>query len=118
MRYVSVLNTTTGETLATHARLADNIWTRFLGLQGRRALPPGAGLVLMPTNSIHMFFMLMRIDAIFVTASGEVTRVGERLRPWTLGPIAPKALYCVELPAGAAANTKAGHTIALRPVSI
>lgn len=116
MRYVSVVNTTTGQTLAQYAAVAETIITRFFGLQGKRRLPSGTGLVLIPTSSIHMFFMRIRIDAVFVAADGRVLRVGERLRPWTIGPIAPGALYCVELPAGAAANTKVGHHIELRGV--
>lgn len=116
MRYVSVVDTTTGQTLAQYAAVAETIITRFFGLQGKRHLPPGTGLVLIPTSSIHMFFMRMRIDAVFVAADGRVLHVGERLRPWTIGPIALGALYCVELPAGAAANTKVGHQIELRGV--
>ncbi len=114
MRYVSVVNTTTGETLAQYAAVAETIMTRFFGLQGKRRLPKGTGLVLMPTSSIHMFFMRFRIDAVFVATDGRVVHVGERLRPWTIGPIAPGALYCAELPAGTAANTKVGHHIELR----
>jgi uncharacterized membrane protein (UPF0127 family) len=114
MRQIAVVNTTTGETLATHAAVADTLWTRFLGLQGRRTLPSGAGLVLLPTNSIHMLFMFLRIDAVFVSRDGHVVRIGRRLRPWTLGPIARDALYCVELPERAAEHTQVGHAIELR----
>lgn len=117
MRYVSVVNTTTGQVLADRAEVADSVWRRFLGLQGRRSLPEGAGLVLLPCSSIHMLFMFLRIDALFVAADGRVVRVGRRLAPWTLGPIAPGALYCTELPAGAADGTEPGHQIELRPAS-
>lgn len=118
MRYVSVVNTTTGQTLAQYAAVAETIISRFFGLQGKRRLPLGTGLVLIPTSSIHMFFMRIRIDAIFVATDGRVVHVGERLRPWTIGPIVPGALYCVELPAGTAANTKVGHQIELRGVEV
>ncbi|HEV2458449.1 MAG TPA: DUF192 domain-containing protein [Ktedonobacterales bacterium] len=113
MRYVTVVNATTGAVLATRAGIAETVLTRFLGLQGRRELPPGTGLVLIPTSSIHMFFMRMRIDAVFADEQGRVVRVGRRLRPWTVGPIAPGALYCVELPAGTASETQPGHVIEL-----
>ena len=113
MRYVRVVNQTTGHVLARRAGVADGVWTRFMGLQGRRHLPAGAGLVLLPCASIHMLFMLMCIDAIFATREGRVLRVGHRLRPWTVGPVVPGALYCVELPAGAAEDTAEGHIIAL-----
>ena len=116
MRYVAVVNTTTGETLAWQAAVAESFVARFMGLQGRRSLPAGSGLVLLPTNSIHMFFMALRIDAIFVSASGRVERVARALRPWTIGPVVPGALYTIELPAGAAGATEPGHTIELQPM--
>lgn len=115
MRYVRIVNATTGETLAERAELAETFLTRFLGLQGRKELPAGAGLVLAPTSSIHMFFMRFPIDAVFIDASQRVTRVGRRLRPWTVGPLAPGALCCIELPAGRADATEPGHMIQMEP---
>jgi uncharacterized protein len=114
MRYVSVVNASTGELLAERAMVAETPLARFLGLQGKRLLPEKSGLVLMPNNSIHTFFMRMRIDAIFVGQDGKVVKVGRQLRPWRIGPIALGALYCVELPAGAAVSTATGQTIELR----
>lgn len=113
MRYLRVVNTTTGETLAERAEVAETFMTRFLGLQGRKELPQGAGLVLAPTNSIHMFFMRFPIDAVFIDEAQRVTRVGRRLRPWTVGPLAPGAICCIELPAGRADATQPGHVIEL-----
>lgn len=114
MRYVAMVNASTGKTLAGRAGVADSILTRFLGLQGKRQLPAGSGLILLPSNGIHMFFMFLRIDAVFVGESGRVLRVARGLRPWTIGPIVPGALYCAELPEGAAADTQPGHVIELR----
>lgn len=118
MRYVSVTNASTGALLASHAAVAESFFARLLGLQFRRALPPGAGLVLLPSSSIHMFFMFMRIDAIFVSSENMVVRVARRLRPWTVGPIVPNALYCIELPAGAAQGTEPGHAIELAQTAV
>lgn len=114
MRYVSVVNVSTGETLAECAGVAETLLSRFIGLQGKRALPEGGGLVLLPNNGIHTLFMRMPIDVVFVSQVGRVVRVGRGLHSWRIGPIAPKALYCVELPAGRAATTIAGHSIELR----
>ncbi len=113
MRYVRVTNQTTGRVLAERAAVAEHFWHRFLGLMGRPNLPRGAGLVLLPTESIHMLFMRFAIDAVFATREGHVVRVARRLRPWTVGPIVPSALYCVELPVGAAQGTDEGHIIQL-----
>lgn len=113
MRYVKVVNQTTGETLATRAAVADGVWSRFVGLQFARSLPAGAGLVLLPCESIHMFFMRFAIDAVFAAEDGRVVKVGRRLKPWTIGPFARKALYCLEIPAGAADDTREGHRLQL-----
>ncbi|MEO7000707.1 MAG: DUF192 domain-containing protein [Ktedonobacterales bacterium] len=116
MRSVRVVNETNGETLAAHAAVAESFWARFVGLQGRHELPSGSGLVLLPTSSIHTFFMRLPIDAVFVAEDGRVVRVGRRLLPWRIGPIASGALYCIELPANAANATQPGHIITLQPV--
>ncbi len=116
MRLARVVNVTTGETLAERAEVAESFFDRFMGLQGRADLPAGAGLVLAPTSSIHMFFMRFPIDAVFVDSAWRVTKVGRRLRPWSVGPIAPGALCCVELPAGAAERTQPGHIVEMQPV--
>jgi uncharacterized membrane protein (UPF0127 family) len=115
MRSVSVVNVSTGEILAKQALVAETMFSRFMGLQGKRSLPEGGGLILMPTNAIHTLFMMMTIDPVFVSQTGKVLRIGRRLHPWRLGPIVPYALYCVELPAEKAAATDIGHTIELRP---
>lgn len=116
MRLARVVNVTTGETLAERAEIAESFYDRFMGLQGRPGLPVGAGLVLAPTNSIHMFFMRFPIDAVFIDSAWRVTKIGRQLRPWTIGPFAPGALYCIELPAGAAERTLPGHTVQLQPM--
>ncbi|HEV2236148.1 MAG TPA: DUF192 domain-containing protein [Ktedonobacterales bacterium] len=117
MRYVRVINRTTGQTLAERAPVAETAWSRFAGLQLRPSLPRGEGLVILPCGSIHMFFMRFPIDVVFATREGQVVRVGRGRRPWTVGPFAPRALYCVELPAGAAAETREGHAIQLERLS-
>jgi uncharacterized membrane protein (UPF0127 family) len=116
MRLARVVNMTTGETLAERAEIAETFYDRFMGLQGRTFLPAGAGLVLAPTSSIHMFFMRFPIDAVFIDSAWRVTKVGRNLRPWTVGPFASGSLYCVELPAGAAERTLPGHTVQLQPL--
>jgi uncharacterized membrane protein (UPF0127 family) len=116
MRNIRVVNVSTGEILAERALVAETLLSRFMGLQGKRALPEGGGLILIPTNAIHTLFMMMPIDAVFVSQAGKVLRIGRRLHPWRLGPIVPHALYCIELPAEKAEATSIGHTIELHPV--
>ena len=106
MRLARVVNVTTGETLAARAEVAESFFDRFMGLQGRADLPVGAGLILAPTSSIHMFFMRFPIDAVFVSrpdADGvrRVRSVHRGLRAWTgLVPLVRGADGVLELPVG------------------
>lgn len=99
-------NLTRDEVLADRVEVAASLWAKFLGLMGRRSLPPGSGLWLPSSNGIHMFFMRMPIDAVFVgrrdgAGSRRVLSVHRRLRPWTgLVPLVRGADGVLELPAG------------------
>ena len=93
--------------------IADGPWLRLRGLLGRRALEPGDGLLLKPSNSIHMFFMRFAIDAVFLDADLRVVKVVRGLRPWRLAA-ARGAKVVVELAAGAAGALEPGDELALR----
>jgi uncharacterized membrane protein (UPF0127 family) len=111
MRKVRVINRTRGSVLADQAELADNYWTRFMGLMGRRSLPAGGGLVLQPGGSIHMWFMRMPLDVIHVDKNDRVTHVLRGIRPWRLGPLFVGNKRAIELPVGMAETTHVGDTI-------
>jgi uncharacterized membrane protein (UPF0127 family) len=97
--------------LAERLSLADNTWTRFVGLMGRGALPPGEGLWIEPCNSIHMFFMRFAIDAVFLDRQNRVKRVLRTLKPWRVSPIVFGARTVVELPAGSVPQGIDGHRL-------
>jgi uncharacterized membrane protein (UPF0127 family) len=90
----------TGQVLAERLDVANTSWARFVGLMGRSELPPGAGLLIEPCNSIHMFFMRFPIDAVFLDRERRVKRVVLKLKPWRISPIVFGAKSVVELPAG------------------
>jgi len=99
-------NLTRGTILAERVEVAASLWARFLGLMGRAGLPGGDGLWLPSTNGIHMFFMRIPIDAIFLGRVGTdgarpVLSVHRGLRPWLgLVPLIRGADGCIELPVG------------------
>lgn len=93
----------TGEPLATRCELANNAWTRFKGLMGRPSLPAGEGLLIVPCNSVHCFWMRFAIDVLYLARDGEVLRVAADLRPGSIGPFVKGARAVLELPAGTAA---------------
>ena len=98
------LTTSTGTTVAGSVAMAETPWQRFVGLMGRRELAADAGLCLRPCSSIHMFFMRMAVDAVFVDKDGVVVRIYASLRPWRMTRVVRKAKACIELPAGTAAS--------------
>jgi uncharacterized membrane protein (UPF0127 family) len=113
MRQVRVINNTRDAVLADRAELADNYWTRFMGLMGRRELPPGAGLVLKPGGGIHMWFMRIPLDVIHVDRSDRVTHVLRGIKPWRFGPLFVGNKLAIELPLGAANATQVGDIVTI-----
>ncbi len=68
-------------------------------------LPDGSGLVIVPCNSIHMFFMRYPLDVIFLDKSGVVIFTYHGIKPWRVGRIVKGARTAIELPAGTIART-------------
>jgi uncharacterized protein len=119
VRLVKIVNRTREAVIAERAEMAENIWTRFKGLMGRRGLDKGTGLVIFPNNGVHMFFMRFAIDVLHVAADGTILKICHSLKPWRVGPIVRKCKYTVELPAGVArlTGTAEGDRIELIPLS-
>jgi uncharacterized membrane protein (UPF0127 family) len=106
-----VINRTRGAVIAEQAEVADNFWTRFVGLMGRRELPAGGGLVLKPGGGIHMWFMRIPLDVVHVDQRDRVTHVLRGIKPWRFGPLFVGHKVAIELPVGAAASTQVGDEI-------
>ena len=94
------LQTDGGKVVATNVVVAQNMWTRFLGLMGRSELPEGEGLCIKPCNQIHMFFMRIPLDVAFVDGAGVVLHVCHTIRPWRVSRMVGKSKAAIELPAG------------------
>lgn len=71
-----------GRVVCERCALADGPLTRLRGLLGRRALPPGEGLLLRPSPSIHTWGMRFAIDAVFLTADLEVLAIRPAMPAW------------------------------------
>lgn len=115
MRKVQVLNRTRGSVVAQNGEMAESVWTRFMGLMGRKTLAENGGLVIYPNNGVHMFFMRFPIDVLHCADDGTVLRIMTDLKPWRVGPIVKRCKYTVELPAGTAtrSGTQPGDRIEL-----
>lgn len=110
-----ITNYTQQSTLADSARRADNFLSRGRGLMLASDLPHGAGLVIEPCNSIHMFFMRFPLDVLFLDKQGQVLFMYRGIKPWRVGRIVKGAKTAIELPLGAidATGTQLGDTIIL-----
>ena len=114
-------NETRGTIIAADVETAASLWSRFMGLMGRRSLEPGHALWLTGTNGIHMFFMRFAIDAVFLgkpaaDGSRPVLSVHRRLRAWTgMVPLVRGAAGVLELPVGSidASGTIRGDSVRL-----
>lgn len=91
---VRVVKRDTGEVLLPAARWCGSFLCRLRGLQFRRRLRPGEGLILakdrdtISASSIHMFFVTFPITAVWINGEGKVTSVqlAEPWRPYYASP--------------------------------
>ena len=100
-----IVNRTRGIVIADQVEVAASFVERGKGLIGRRHLPPGFALAIMPCNGIHMFFMSIAIDVAHVDRDGRVIRILHAIQPGRPGPIVLKSAWVIELPAGTADAT-------------
>ena len=96
-----IVNQTRGTIVCEQAEIADNPWLRLRGLLGRGSLPPGRGMLLKPTPSVHSAFMRFEFDAIFLDKEMRVLRIAEEIPRWR-ARAAKGARAVLELSAGEA----------------
>ena len=95
--------------------VADTFLTRLAGLMLRQKLPVKTGLLLVPCNSVHMFFMRFAIDVIYIDKEYKIIKVVKSLRPWVGLSMCSQAWATLEMAAGEAARCgcEVGKRIAL-----
>ena len=112
-RFVTVLKLSNQQQIADQCSVADHFLSRLKGWMGVSSLARGSGLLLSPCNDIHMWFMRVSIDAVFLQyekttpqgAHWKVTSVFKELKPWKVLPVRDaSAQATLELPAGMVAS--------------
>ena len=98
-----LVNSRTGEAVATAVEIADTRQTRNRGLLGRDSIPASTALMLSPCFSIHTAFMRFAIDAVFVDREGTVVRIVREMPAWRVAA-SWRARAVIEIAAGAAAR--------------
>jgi len=99
------------------AEVAENPWTRAVGLLGRKELGEGRGLWIRPCRSIHTLFMRFPIDVAYLSSDGTVVKTCARLRPFRLSMGGRQAHSVLELPPGSLerAGLKIGDRLLCSP---
>jgi uncharacterized membrane protein (UPF0127 family) len=115
-KILEVRNLTRDSQIAAGVRPADHVWSRIVGLLGRRRLAADEGLLLTPCNSVHTFFMFFPIDILYLSREHVVLKAVTPLRPFRLSACL-KGHATLELPAGAieASGTQVGDRLAVTP---
>jgi uncharacterized protein len=117
---MAVLKKSDGTVVASSVEMADTLFREVTGVMFRRRLEPGFALIFdlgreMRANAaIHMVFVFVSIDVIYLDSSRTIVDIKRNLRPF-IGLAIPKkaARYAIEMPAGAAAERglKAGDKL-------
>lgn len=118
MRRVRVINATRHQVLAERAEVAESFLRRGIGLLGRSDWEQSDGLVIVPSDGVHSFFMKLTIDVLHLTKDGTVKKILPAMKPWRIGPIVWGGHAVVELPPGTAVRTGTvvGDQIVIEPI--
>jgi len=97
-----LIEASNGRVVCERLRIADRFWSRLIGLQFRRTLPTGEGLLLVPCASVHTLFVRFAIDIVMLDERFEVIEVRTHVRPWRFIVPQRRTHAMLELPAGTA----------------
>ncbi|MGE5613250.1 MAG: DUF192 domain-containing protein [Bacillota bacterium] len=113
-----VRNVSRNTLLAEKCGHARKFVSRLIGLQFRKNLPPGHGLLITPCKSIHTFFMRFPIDVVFIDGDNTVLHILEGIKPWRVSRVVWNSRGVLELPGGvvSATGTNVGDKLEFSPV--
>lgn len=96
-----ITNISNNSVVFSNGEVAKTFWQRFLGLMGRKSISSDYALVFYNASSIHMFFMRIALDLIFLDKKMRVMRIAKNVQPWRM--VYCKGAYCtIECGAGKA----------------
>src|SRR5258705_9109385 len=81
---IRAVNTTRGTLVGESIRVAETGLTRIVGLLGERELPPGDGLLIVPSQGVHTLGMRFAIDVAFLDGQWNVIAIKRDLRPFRM----------------------------------
>ena len=98
-REVFVYNKTKETFLSFRVKVADSIFSRLIGLLGKRSLKPDSGVWIVPANSVHTLGMMFSFDLILIDKDFRVVGIRELLKPFRITRPNFRAESVLELPA-------------------
>jgi uncharacterized membrane protein (UPF0127 family) len=115
MNCIKIINSKNNEILGDKIVYANTTYKRFIGLMGKKELNKGEGVFLTPCNSIHMMFMKLPLDIIFLDRKNKIIHITENIKPWKISRIVFMAQSVLEIPVGTILNTdsKIGDTLSI-----
>ena len=96
---VAVRNITRDSLVGERVEVAGSNVKRSRGLLGRKDLPRGEGMWIIPCEAIHTFFMQFPIDLIYLDKKLRVKKVRSSVKAWRISACL-SAHSVLELPAG------------------
>jgi uncharacterized protein len=119
---IRAFNKSRGTVLCARLENAGGLAGQGRGLLGRDGLEPGSGMLfengrLTPFMWMHMLFMRFALDIVFLGRDDKIIRINSRLKPWRFSSMVFGARKALELPAGAAedSRTQVGDLIVFEP---
>ena len=118
---IQIRSLTNQAVIADKCTVAKHYLVRLKGLIGRTQFEAGEGMLFPRCNDIHMWFMSMPIDVVFIRGKNsanefEVVSVHSRVKAWKPLPLRNrKASETLELPVGTIerCSIKVGDTICI-----
>jgi uncharacterized membrane protein (UPF0127 family) len=114
---LQMVNITRQTKLASTVEVASSGAKRSKGLLGRKGLPPGGGLWIVPCEAVHTFGMQFSLDLIYLDRKNRIRKIRKNVPPWRISACLT-AHSVVELPAGSVldADAQPGDLVELSPV--
>lgn len=94
-----------GKLIWDNVNKANNLFSRFRGLMGKRELQASEGLIITPCNQVHTFHMRFPLDVLFVSKEMKVVHIAT-LSPGKIGPLVKDAHFVLEVAAGSSEHFK------------
>lgn len=99
-KYVRI--TCNSKVVAENCEVANNVFSRFMGLMFRKSMPHGNALLLEPCNEIHTFNMKFSIDVVTLYKNNEIAEIFDSVPKGKVKPAVKGGAKVIELNAGEA----------------